>query len=63
MKTEAKIEERIAKLKKRRLEIISSNPVSEDSHISTLKEFTRLNAQIDTLKWVLVKGYTIWLEP
>ena len=55
MKTEAKIEERIAELEWRILHPAAFAPYTKE-------EITRMETQLDTLKWVLVKGYTIWLE-
>lgn len=58
MKTEVEIEERIAELEKRVKKPWSSDPTK----CLTFEEHNRLEIQIDTLHWVLVKGYTIWLE-
>ena len=50
MKPEAKIEKKVAELKGRR-----GKPMS-------FEEFNKLETQIDTLQWVLVEGFTIWLD-
>ena len=52
MKTKAEIEKRIEELKVKR----------DSSEHRTFEEQDKLDTQIDTLEWVLISGYSIWLD-